>query len=105
METILVNLIFHLSEHFLFPSQIARQLSAQSTAGNGPDYTHLNIRYRRYTCWQRAQKDVKSTQALKILICECDARVTDITLDAVWQVKLGVMLFDGGIQTGPATTP
>lgn len=104
METILVNLIFHLSEYRLFPSQIVRQLSAQSAGVNGPDYTHLNIRYCRYTCWQRAQKDLKSTQAFKMLIYECDAWVTDIRLGAIWQVKLGVMLFDGSIQTAPATT-
>lgn len=105
METILVHLIFHLSEHLLFPSQIVRQSCAQSAAGNGPDYTQLNIRYSRYTCWQRAQKDLKSTQALKMLIYECDASGNDITLGAIWQVKLGVMLFDGNIQTAPATPP
>ncbi len=39
-----------------------------------------------------------------MLIYEFDARVTDITLGAIWQVKLGAMLFDIGIQTAPATT-
>jgi len=40
-----------------------------------------------------------------MLIYECDGGVTDIALGAVWQVKLGIMLFDGVIQTAPATTP